>query len=242
MRAVKIWVIVSLLIGSVWLVAHKFKDFGSGAVPVKYVRTEGVFQYLSKDDVKAVLEPLVNTGFFSADMQAIHQAVATLPWVESLSVKRVWPDTIDIKVFEKKPYVRWRENSLITDDGVVFTPKNVDQFSNLPMVSGPDLQQKKVLERMKGVQTVLADQSLELSEFSMDDRLAWKIKLAGGMELLLGRNEPLMKLQRFLKTLPILKQEQVDAMAVVDLRYPNGYAVSWKPDSGCCQWNTTTAP
>ncbi|MEQ1529230.1 MAG: cell division protein FtsQ/DivIB [Methylococcales bacterium] len=242
MQAVKIWVIVSLLIGALWLAGHKFKDYGSDAIPVKYVRTEGVFQYLSKDDVKAVLEPLVKTGFFAADMQAIHQAVATLPWVQSVAVKRVWPDAIDIKVQEKQPYVRWGEASLLTEDGVVFTPKNVDQFANLPLVNGPDQQQKKVLERMKGLQTVLADQSLELTEFSVNDRLAWKIKLVSGMEILLGRNDPLNKLQRFLTTLPVLKQEQVDAIAIVDLRYPNGYAVSWKPGAAEIDWKAIANP
>lgn len=242
MKVVKIWLIISAIIVTVWLLGPKFKHYGSDAIPVKYVRTEGVFQHLSKDDVKAVLEPLVKTGFFAADMQAIHQAVATLPWVESLSVKRVWPDAIDIKVDEKKPYVRWGEKSLMTEEGVVFTPKSVDQFLNLPLVYGPDLQQKKVLERMKGVQTVLADQSLELTEFTVNSRLAWTIKLANGMEILLGRTDPLNKLQRFLKTLPVLKQEQIDAIAIVDLRYPNGYAVSWKPESGCCDWKAPVIP
>ena len=75
--------------------------------PIKYVRTEGVFQYLSKDEIKTALQPLVMTSFFDADMQAIHQAVSELAWVDTVSVKRVWPDAIDIKVREKKPYVRW---------------------------------------------------------------------------------------------------------------------------------------
>ncbi len=236
------WITVFLMIGGLWLAGGKFKEFGSDAMPVKYVRTEGVFQHLSKEDVKTVLKPLVQTGFFVADMQAIQLAVATLPWVESVTVKRVWPDAIDIKVNEKKPYVRWGEASLLTEEGVLFTPKNVEQFANLPLVNGPNLQEKKVLERMKGVQTVLADQSLELAEFTVNDRLAWKIKLASGIEILLGRNEPLNKLQRFLKTLPVLKPEQVDAIAKVDLRYPNGYAVSWKPGTVEFDWKAIVNP
>jgi len=56
------------------------------------------------------------------------------------------------------------------------------------------------------------------------------------LEILLGRNEQLKKLQRFLKTLEVLEQEQVEKMAIVDLRYPNGYAVSWKPDTEEIDW------
>jgi cell division protein FtsQ len=212
------------------------------ALPIKYVRTEGVFQYISKDEVKTALEPLVKTGFFDADVQAIHAVVSTLPWVESVAVKRVWPNAIDIKVRERKPFVRWGEKSLLSEQGIVFTPKSIEPFEDLMVVTGPDQQQVKVLEIMKGVKTTLADQSLELAEFSINNRWSWKLKLANGLEILLGRNEQLKKLQRFLKTLTVLQQEQVDAMEVVDLRYPNGYAVSWKAGTPEFDWKAIANP
>lgn len=214
----------------------------NASLPIKYVRTEGVFQYLGKNEIKAALQPLVMTGFFDADMQAIQAAVSTLPWVDTVTVKRIWPDAIDIKVHEKKPYARWGKNSLITERGVIFTPKNIDQFQKLTVVMGPELQQVKVLEIMKGIKTALADQSMELVEFSVNDRWAWKVKLATGLEILLGRNEQLKKLQRFLKTLTVLKQEYFDAMAIIDLRYPNGFAVSWKPGTAEIDWKAIANP
>jgi cell division protein FtsQ len=243
-------VIGLLLTGLVGIVGYEAVTKGyirtlsikSASLPIKYVRTEGVFQYLSKNEIKAVIQPLVMTGFFDADVQAIHSAVSTLPWVDTVTVKRIWPDAIDIKVREKKPYARWSKNSLITEQGVIFTPNNSEQFHNLTVVTGPELQQEKVLEIMKGIKTALADQSMQLAEFSVNDRWAWRIKLATGLEILLGRNEQLKKLQRFLKTLAVLKQEQVDAMAIVDLRYPNGYAVSWKPGTIEIDWNAITTP
>ena len=240
MRTARMVLMALLFIGLIWLIGHEMEvrlpAVKIASLPIKYVRTEGVFQYLSKDNVKAALQPLVTTAFFDADMQAMQKAVSALPWVETVTVKRVWPEAIDIKITEKKPYVRWNKDSLITEQGVIFTPKNIEEFINLTVLSGPDRQQVKVLEMMKGIKTTLADQSMELTEFSVNDRGAWKIRLSTGLELLLGRNDQLKKLQRFLKTLTVLKQEQVDAMAIVDLRYPNGYAVSWKPETPEFDW------
>jgi cell division protein FtsQ len=237
MRAAKFLLVALLLVGLTWRYGlDAIHTHLVTALPIKYVRTEGVFQYLSKDDIKTVLKPLVKTGFFDANVQSIQVAVSTLPWVESVTVKRVWSDAIDIKVRERKPFVRWGEKSLISDQGVVFTPKSIVPFEDLLMVIGPDQQHAKVLEIMKGVKTALADQSLELVEFSINNRWAWKMKLANGLEILLGRNEQLKKLQRFLKTLTVLQQEQIDAMEVVDLRYPNGYAVSWKAGTPEFDW------
>ncbi|MEI6706387.1 MAG: cell division protein FtsQ/DivIB [Methylococcales bacterium] len=206
------------------------------ALPIKYVRTEGVFRYLGKDEVETALQPLVKTGFFDADVQVIHAAISLLPWVESATVKRVWPNAIDIKVRERKPFVRWGEKSLISEKGVVFTPESIEPFEDLMILTGPDQQQVKVLEIMKGVKTALADQSFEMVEFTINNRWAWKLKLANGLEILLGRNNQLEKLQRFLKTLTVLQQEQIDAMEIVDLRYPNGYAVSWKAGTPEFDW------
>ena len=123
---------------------------------------------------------------------------------------------------------------------MIFTPASVESFDDLIAVTGPEQQHAKVLEIMKGIKTALADQSLELAEFDVNDRWAWRIKLTSGLEILLGREEQLDKLQRFLKTLSILKPEYVDAMAVVDLRYPNGYAVSWLAEAGEIDWKNGT--
>ena len=214
----------------------------SASLPIKYVRTEGEFQYISKDEVKDILQPLVMTSFFDADMQAIHLAVAKLPWVEAVAVKRIWPDAIDIKVHEKKPFARWGNGALITESGVIFLPNTKIPIQNLITVTGPELQQVKVLEIMKGIKTALADHSMELAEFNVSDRWAWKIKLVTGMEILLGQDEQLKKLKRFLKTLTVLSQGQVDAMEVVDLRYPNGYAVSWRPGTIEIDWKAYANP
>lgn len=229
MTATKFLLVVLLLTGLTWRYGlDSINERLETALPIKYVRTEGVFQYLGKDEVKTALEPLVKTGFFEIDVQTLHNAVSELPWVEDVTVKRVWPDTIDIKIKERKPFVRWGENSLISDKGIVFTPKSIEPFGDLMLVSGPEQQHLKVLEIMKGVKTALADQSLELVEFDINNRWSWTLKLANGLEIELGRSDQLKKLQRFLKTLSVIPQEQIDAMAVVDLRYPNGFAVSWK--------------
>lgn len=235
--AAKTTITVLLFTGFVWAVGYGVKS-----IPIKYVRTEGVFQYLSKDEIKTALQPLVMTGFFDADMQAIHQAVSQLTWVDIVTVKRIWPDAIDIKIREKKPYVRWGQQSLVTARGQIITPKNINLFRNLPILQGPDQQQLKTMEIMKGVNTALADQSMKMAEFTINDRWAWKIKLTTGLEILLGRNEQLKKLQRFLKTLDVLGQEQVEKIAIVDLRYPNGYAVSWKPGTEEIDWKKIAAP
>lgn len=233
MRLLKIIVIMALFTSLVYAVKQ--------IVPIKHVRIEGAFQYVSKDEIKTALEPLVKVGFFDADVQAIHNTLMQINWIEGASVNRVWSDTISVKIKEKHPVVRWGDDALLSTRGEVIKPANITQFENLPILRGVDGQEIKSLEIMKGVNTALSDQAMNIAEFSINSRWAWKIKLTTGLEILLGRNEQLKKLQRFIKTLDVLGREPINAMAVVNLRYPNGYAVSWKPDASPVNWKNLAA-
>lgn len=233
MWLVKIIVIMALLTGLVYSVKE--------IVPIKHVRIGGEFQYISKDEAKILLEPLVNVGFFDADVQKIQDILTQLVWVESATVNRVWPDTLAIKIKEKRPFVRWGDTALLSQRGEIIQPKEIEPFENLPILYGVEGQEIQSLEIMKGVNTALSDHEMSLTEFSINNRWAWKIKLTTGLEILLGRGEQLKKLQRFMKTLDVLGREQINAMAVVDLRYPNGYAVSWKSDVQPIDWKNLSA-
>ncbi len=233
MRLLKIIVIMALFTSLVYSVKQ--------VVPIKHIKVDGAFQYLSKDEIKAALEPLVDVGFFDANVQAIHDTLAQMIWVEDATVNRVWSDTIAIKIKEKRPFVRWGDEALLNNRGEIIRPTDITPFENLPILYGVEGQEIKSLEIMKGVNTALSDHEMSMAEFSINNRWAWKIKLTTGLEILLGRNDQLKKLQRFMKTLDILGREQINAMAVVDLRYPNGYAVSWKPDAQIIDWKNLPA-
>ena len=138
MRLVKFIIIMALFASMVYAV----KNF----VPIKHVRIQGSFEQISKDEIKARLEPWVKVSFFDANVQGIKEALSTLIWVDSVSVNRVWPDTLAIKINEKMPYVRWGENALISTRGLIITPEDITPFMNLPILLGPEGQEMKSLE------------------------------------------------------------------------------------------------
>jgi cell division protein FtsQ len=183
-----------------------------------------------------VLAPHLVSGYYRADMQAIHQAIKVLPLVDKVDVKRVWPDAVYIKITEQKPVVRWGSNGLLNKQGDLLVPDNIDDFKNLPLITGPEGQERKLLEIMKGVYIALQDKSLQLAEFHVNERRSWRIKLANGLEMQLGRKAPLENMQRFLKTMDLLGEDQLAMIASVDTRYPNGYAITWKPEVTAIDW------
>jgi len=62
---------------------------------------------------------------------------------------------------------------------------------------------------------------------AMDERGAWTVALAGGQQVRLGKRDIAARLDRFfLAVLPALRSE-LDRIRYVDMRYTNGFAVSW---------------
>ena len=209
---------------------RQLKQHGNEWMPIHHVRVEGRFQYLRREAVKAALMPVVTRGFYQVDLNRVRQVLEPLPWVEEASVQRVWPDALEIEITEQQPVARWRDEALINDKGVLFRPDNLADFNDLPAIIGPEGQHATLLEDMKVLRKLLADEGMLLQRFYVNERRAWQVRLVSGMELKLGRLTPVIQLQRFLKTVDVLGQALLELMMVVDLRYPNGYAVTWKSD------------
>ncbi len=233
---IKIGVLVSLLIAAFSYGWREIKAQGADLMPVRYVRVEGAFQYIARETIKEVLDEQVMHGFYNADLQRIQAAVEALPWADEVEVQRIWPDAIKVRISEQRPVARWGGDGLLNGQGELFVPHNIEEFKDLPTVTGPEGQQRRLLEVMKGLSVALRDKAMMLRAFSVNERRAWRVVLEDGMVIKLGRTTPLENIQRFLRTAEILGYERIAMMASVDLRYPNGYAVTWKPDAEEIDW------
>lgn len=235
---VRLLTMAAIVLGGGWFAWDNVKNRGAEVMPIRYVRIEGAFQYIGKERVKEALQPQINLGFYNVDVQSVHETIKALPLIDRVDVMRVWPDAIHIKITEHKPVVRWGNDALLNVHGEVMTPDSMVDFQQLPLITGPVGQERKLLEIMKGIAIVLKDKAMQLTEFHVSETRSWKLKLANGMEIQLGRKVPLENLQRLLRTVDLLGAEQAAWIATVDMRYPNGYAVTWKPDTPEIDWKT----
>jgi cell division protein FtsQ len=75
-----------------------------------------------------------------ADLDAVRGRIEALPWVESASVRRHLPDTIQILVAEHVPFALWQsqgQTALISSEGEILAEPAPPEFAHLPKVVGP---------------------------------------------------------------------------------------------------------
>jgi len=82
---------------------------------------------------------------FDLNMDAAQARVESLPWVEHVVVRRLWPDRIVVQIIEKRPYALWQDNGtfkLVDARGEVIGAEDAvavykDAIA-LPHIVGPD--------------------------------------------------------------------------------------------------------
>jgi len=195
--------------------------------PIQSVKIEGEFEFLDKNQLRDQALPVVNGGFFNVNLPAVRNALVDLPWVEDVSVRRLWPDKLLVRVIEKKPVVLWGDQGVISAKGKLFTPIKKPTVE-LPHLSGPQGQHKEMLQELARMQAWLLETGLYIKSVDLNARRSWTLTMTSGMELRLGRKQMHERLNRFVsvykETLEIEKRE----IKHIDMRYTNGFAVAWK--------------
>ncbi len=220
------WLLVFVLFGTLawsgWMLQAGWQQT---VVSPDQVRIEGQFKHLSTDEVQHRIAPKLVGGYFSIDLQAVRTEVQKLPWVQDVSVRRQWPSGLLITVQEKTAVAYWNDDALLSSEGKVFHPVHIERDMALPQLAGPQGMQQSVWQFMDRLQPAFAALDRQVEKLVLDPRRAWQIHLADGTLIRLGRNQSEQRLQRFLKVFAMPNAPALGEAVVVDMRYPNGFAM-----------------
>jgi len=228
LRPAFVVLVVASSVGGLALMLEWMKD--PRAWPVRAVQIEGEFRYLDRGALQAFLAPMAEDGFFGLRVAEIQSQLQARPWIEQVSVRRVWPDRMQIRIREQQPVARWDAKGLLNPRGELFTPQPEVAIEGLPQLSGPDGHEQRVLAMYAKLRRVLRPLRLGVAQLQLDARRAWHVRLDNGLEMELGRHDPLQRVARFVRAYPAIMATGNGRVMSVDLRYSNGVAVHWQSD------------
>ena len=97
-------------------------------------------QNLSRDYLKNIINKHNDVSIFNIELPLIYKNIVQNSWVKEGYIERVLPDTIKIKILEKKPVAIWQNkngNQLVTLEGEIIANGNVNAFKNsFPIIRG----------------------------------------------------------------------------------------------------------
>lgn len=207
--------------------------------PITQLSVHSRFKYVTEAEVRAAVAPGVRTGFFAVNLDVIKASVEQLPWVASAEVRKHWPDRIEVRVTEREPIAHWGAERLLGSDGVIFAASKDMLPEHLPRLGGPDAHATEVWERHRHLAVRMQTIGIDIIATQLNERGAWSAITADHAEVVLGRDQPMQRLERFVAALSRLPESERARIARADLRFANGFAVVWRapalellPDAG----------
>jgi len=107
---------------------------------IEDVRVSGNHQ-TSEIDILEQLGLDGTTSLMALDAEEARRQLAELPWVRDVTVRKVYPGTVEIALQEREAFAIWQHGSdlsLIEKNGSVIAPLRDNKFSTLPLFVGRD--------------------------------------------------------------------------------------------------------
>jgi cell division protein FtsQ len=215
------------LIGIAWFIGVLFYWFGQQRLDSLVFSNQ--LRHINENELRMIVEPHFAAGnFFTIDLQVIQNQIQSMPWVESVALRRNWPSELDVKIIERVPMGYWNRVNLISQKGDLFRPNGVINRKKLPAflvnLEGPENQVLEVVRFYQKIKPLFLPLSLQVASVSLSPSHDWVIILDNQLVITVDQAQAWSKLTRFSMYYPILVREQ-PTLARVDLRYSQGFAI-----------------
>jgi len=200
--------------------------------PVRELIVQTPPAQVTQAQLEYVARTAIRGNFFTMDLEEVRTAFEKLPWVRRAEVRRRWPDAVELRLEEHQAVAYWTVSEsgdarLVNRFGEVFTAAS---NATMPQFDGPQGSSGWLLARHKEFSTMLQPLGLQLVGLALSAREAWRLTLDNGLVILLGREQeraPLKeRMARFIAVWPKVQEQVGVQVAVADLRYPSGFALT----------------
>lgn len=190
--------------------------------PLRQIKVHGDLQYVTREEIGAVVKAELKGNFFTLDLERARQGFEKMPWVRSVSVRRYWPDRLEVTLEEHRVLARWGGIGLVNTAGESF---QAQVQGELPVFYGPAGSEKELTLNYLEFRRILEPMKLKPVQVVLNPRRAWQMQLDNGMTVELGRERVDERLRKFVAVYRYTVGQINRKVQTVDLRYANGFAV-----------------
>jgi len=197
--------------------------------PIEHVKITGNYPHIHHKKIENALVPLVQNGFFNLPMAQLQQTLEQFPWIAHVELKRQWPDTLIVNIFEHQAYCLWNDTTVIATDNRLFKPPEPTLLKHLPKLYGPNGTEQIVLSMFEQLEEQLKPLQISVASLTLDNYYTWRMQLTNNLIVNLGREDVVARVGRFAKAYPkVFANQSADAAEYIDMRYQHGMAVKWR--------------
>ncbi len=210
---------------------HSFAEKTANAgFRVRNLLVEGR-EYTSRAELKSIIGLRKGNSIFSYDLENLQTRISSLPWVKSSVVERRLPDTIYVRLEERRPVALWQRDgklALVDAEGIILTEDNLGRFSDMIVVTGENAPQNAPeLVGLIEAEPDLRDR-VDIARWIGNRR--WDIRLKNGITVRLPEEDAGLAIKRLAEAQA--KERVMDRhVEAIDLRDPLRIVIQTAPDA-----------
>jgi cell division protein FtsQ len=210
--------LLALAVGGTFLVLR------SSFFPITRIEVMHSLAKTTREEIEAATRGRIAGNFFAVSPVEVRAGLEQLPWVRRVSVRRVWPDRLEVVLEEHVALARWGDDALVNTYGERFNGRSDEP---LPLFLGPVGTEREVARSYARFADALTPLGTGLERVVLTPRYAWQLRLASGLHVMLGRDADgaEARLRKFVALYPATLGRLARRHEYVDLRYPNGFAL-----------------
>ena len=171
-----------------------------------------------------VIEPLINNKYLLS-LSHIKSKLKDSPWVDDVETQRIFWNRIKVSIREHDIAMRWGSEGYISSKGILFKP-NLTINSDTPIGLFSEFNAKDSYFDFIKYQSILEPVKITIFKRTSIDELT----LENNIKVILGHQKQNERLELFVKSFDKLKKyEKIKTRGIFDMRYPNGFALSYSP-------------
>jgi cell division protein FtsQ len=198
---------------------------GDALLPFRYVEVTGPFLRVSAEQVRAAAAPALAHGFLFSSLPEAQQRILTLPWVASVEVRKVWPDTLEVRYVEREVLGHLGDDRLVDRAGGIFQARGAGETRGLPLLDASPEDMPALTHSFQLAQAELSGTGRQIVAARLSPRGSLSLRLNDGMEIAVGTREQGERWRRFVRSLPRIQDAQGRPLVAADLRYTHGFAL-----------------
>lgn len=193
--------------------------------PIQVVRVQADLTEAEQEQVRATIDGLLGQGMLTLDLDEVVATMRSLSWPRVVFARREWPDALILTLVKETFVARWGDAQALNGNGEIFS--DVDMPGSLPRLKADRAGAQRAMQVFQMLQGVVAPVGVAITALDQDAAGEWRVELADGFRVALGRADLAGRLGRFLTVHRSVLAQRSAEVDWVDARYSNGIAVRW---------------
>jgi cell division protein FtsQ len=195
------------------------------------IELDAEFKRVNTEQIRVVVADYPERSFFKIKAEVIRNNLSEIPWVQSVTVNKKWPNKLSIKLIEHKAVAVWNDNQLLNEKGEVFEVDSIDNLAALPKINGKSSNAPAIWKNYIRYNDIIKQTGYDIAYTKVTNRGGWELNLSNGVNINLGSQQMDAKLVRLTETWMKLLNLNSKLPEYIDLRYTNGYVVKWPKEN-----------